>query len=384
MVLDMRSDLMKFFRFVVASAAFFIACPALAQNAGTTTNHAFAIGKGAGKQGFSSVLCSSTQIPIGQTSADPACAALSGDVTMDASGVTAIGANKVTNSIIRQSGALSVVGRSANSTGNVADIQATAASDCVFRESGSALGCGTVATGGIANNAVTNGKLVTAADGTIKSNISGGVSTPSDNTITAVLDKLFGTTQGSDVYRGASSWSALTPGTLGQLLSTGGAGANPSWITASGTGTVTSVTCFGSAITTVGTCATAATKSEQQTGTSTTAVVTPSQAHSHDSANKVTANCSVSGGVVTCGFAYGVSSVTRASAGQFTVNFSTNFASINYACQANANGSIGTVFLANTGISAKSVSAISLYVGQASTFAAADPAEFSINCQGRQ
>jgi hypothetical protein len=42
------------------------------------------------------------------------------------------------------------------------------------------------------------------------------------------------------------------------------------------------------------------------------------------------------------------------------------------------------VFLANTGISAKSVSAISLYVGQASTFAAADPAEFSINCQGRQ
>lgn len=81
----------------------------------------------------------------------------------------------------------------------------------------------------IAANAVTNAKLATASDGTIKSNISGSTATPSDNTITAVLDKLFGTTQGSVIYRGASSWAALTPGTSGNFLKTQGSAANPVW-----------------------------------------------------------------------------------------------------------------------------------------------------------
>lgn len=90
-----------------------------------------------------------------------------------------------------------------------------------------------------AGTLVSNAELATAADGTIKSNISGGVASPSDNTITAVLDKLFGTVQGSLAYRGSASWVALGPGTAGQLLQTGGPAANPSWLTASGTGTVT-------------------------------------------------------------------------------------------------------------------------------------------------
>lgn len=90
--------------------------------------------------------------------------------------------------------------------------------------------------------AVANSELAAAADGTIKSNISGASAAPSDNTITAVLDKLFGTTQGSVIYRGASSWAALTPGTAGQFLTTQGAGANPNWSSGgAGTGTVTSV-----------------------------------------------------------------------------------------------------------------------------------------------
>ncbi len=44
----------------------------------------------------------------------------------------------------RQGGALTVVGRSANSAGNVADIAATAASGAVLRESGSTIGFGTI------------------------------------------------------------------------------------------------------------------------------------------------------------------------------------------------------------------------------------------------
>lgn len=76
---------------------------------------------------------------------------------------------------------------------------------------------------------VANSELATATDGTIKSNISGSTAAPSDNSISAVLDKLFGTTQGSVVYRGSSAWAALTPGTSGQFLKTLGAAANPAW-----------------------------------------------------------------------------------------------------------------------------------------------------------
>lgn len=70
-----------------------------------------------------------------------------------------IAADAVTDAKLRNSGALSVIGRSANSSGDPADISASAASDAVLRESGSALGFGTIATGGIANNAVTDAKL---------------------------------------------------------------------------------------------------------------------------------------------------------------------------------------------------------------------------------
>lgn len=67
--------------------------------------------------------------------------------------------NAVTDAKLRDSGALSVIGRSANSSGDPADISASAASDAVLRESGSVLGFGTVATGGLANDAVTFAKM---------------------------------------------------------------------------------------------------------------------------------------------------------------------------------------------------------------------------------
>lgn len=83
---------------------------------------------------------------------------------------------------------------------------------------------------------IANASLSSAADSTIKSNISGSSASVSDNTITAVLDKQFGTTQGSVVYRGASSWSSLTPGTSGYFLKTNGSSANPSWANIPGGG----------------------------------------------------------------------------------------------------------------------------------------------------
>jgi hypothetical protein len=74
---------------LVASAAFFIA-PVQAQQGGTVTNRAFAIGKGAGVQGFGSLLCSGGQFPIGQTAANPLCKTITGDISIAASGVATI------------------------------------------------------------------------------------------------------------------------------------------------------------------------------------------------------------------------------------------------------------------------------------------------------
>lgn len=53
--------------------------------------------------------------------------------------------------------------------------------------------------------------------------------------ISGVLDGL-GLAQGDILYRGASGWVVLAPGSSGQVLSTGGPTANPSWITASSGG----------------------------------------------------------------------------------------------------------------------------------------------------
>ncbi len=119
---------------------------------------------------------------------------LTSDVTAgpgSGSQAATIAANAVSNAKFRQSGALALVGRSANSTGDVADIQATAASGAVLRESGSTIGFGTIATAGIANNAVTLGKIATQADQTILGNNTGGAAAPVALTAAQTYDVIF-------------------------------------------------------------------------------------------------------------------------------------------------------------------------------------------------
>jgi hypothetical protein len=85
---------------VAAFAVIFFVDSALAQSSGSVTNHAYAIGKGPGVTGFSSLLCTSAQLAVGQTAADPICRTVTGDITIDATGLTAIGAGKVTAAMI--------------------------------------------------------------------------------------------------------------------------------------------------------------------------------------------------------------------------------------------------------------------------------------------
>lgn len=115
--------------------------------------------------------------------------ALTGDVTTSAGACpTTIANAAVAYAKIANLGALAVMGRSANSSGVGADIQATAASDAVLRESGSTIGFGTIATGGIANNAVTVGKIAQSAANTMLGNWTGSTANVAANAMAPCPD----------------------------------------------------------------------------------------------------------------------------------------------------------------------------------------------------
>lgn len=251
-------------RLLVAALALVPVQAVHAQTSGAVTNHAFVIGKGAGTTGYTSLLCGSAQLAVGQSAADPICRTLSGDVTLDAAGVTTIGADKVTNSMLAGSIAASkligtdiaTVGTITSGTWNGTTIAvanggtgATNASgartnlglaigsnvqawdadlDCYAALTGTGIvrrtGSGTCSAG----TAVANSELATMASGTFKGNVSGGSAAPSDLTASQVLDAI-GSTRGAILYRGASGWSLLAPGTSGYVLTSNGSGADPSY-----------------------------------------------------------------------------------------------------------------------------------------------------------
>ncbi|KXK51960.1 MAG: hypothetical protein UZ13_01516 [Chloroflexi bacterium OLB13] len=89
--------------------------------------------------------------------------------------------DSISNAKLRNSVALSVIGRSANSTGDPGDISATAGSGAVLREAGGTLGFGQVATAGIADAAIINAKLANMTQATVKGRPAGaGTGAPSD------------------------------------------------------------------------------------------------------------------------------------------------------------------------------------------------------------
>jgi hypothetical protein len=138
-------------------------------------------------------------------------------------------------------------------TGLVADL-ATKAPNSRLINTGAGL------TGGGDLSADRTISFATITAGTVLSNITGASAVPVSNTLTAIIDNATSTTQGSVLYRSASGWVALPPGTSGQVLGSGGPSANPSWISNTA-GSVTSVglampvifTVSGSPVTTSGT-----------------------------------------------------------------------------------------------------------------------------------
>jgi hypothetical protein len=194
------------------------------------------------------------------------------------------------------------------------------------------------------------------------------------------------TRAGDLMYYNGTNWVSLAGNNSGtQFLQETAAGV-PSWVTVSGTGTVTQVVCgtglSGGTITTSGTCAVnVAAKTDQQTGTSNVLAVTPLHQQDHDSAVKAWASWTGSTGALLS--SYNVTSVTRNGVGQYTVNFTTAFASANYACTP---GVFGPAQIFTTvEISAQSASTSQVFT--AISGAATDPAAAgyaSIVCFGRQ
>lgn len=131
------------------------------------------------------------------------------------SGTIALASQGVTNAYLALMPAYTLKGNDTGASAVAQDLTATQA-------------LGVLGIGSIANN-------------TLLGNVSGSTANPTANTLSSYIDSAISSTQGSLLYRNASSWVALAPSTAGQVLSTNGAGANPSWLTIAGTGTVTSV-----------------------------------------------------------------------------------------------------------------------------------------------
>lgn len=96
-----------------------------------------------------------------------------------------------------------------------------------------------VAGTGLAGGTITSAGTISLgaiASPRVVANVSGSTAAPSATTGSAFLDAVFSTTQGAVLYRGSSLWAALSPGSLGQYLYTGGSAANPSWQGGIGTG----------------------------------------------------------------------------------------------------------------------------------------------------
>lgn len=145
---------------------------------------------------------------------------LSGNVTLTnlASGTlnSTIVNNAVTDAKLRDSSALSVIGRSANSSGDPADIAASVDGK-VLRRSGTDLGFGQIVTGAI-DFAVTD--RILGRDTT-------GAGAAEELTLSQVLDMIGSPAKGDILYRDTSAWVRLPVGTDGQIMTV--ATDVPSW-----------------------------------------------------------------------------------------------------------------------------------------------------------
>jgi hypothetical protein len=220
----------------VASAAIFFAFGSLAQaQTGTVTQYAFPIGKGPGVTGFDSVLCTQAQTRDWAKRGQANLSALSGDVTMTAGGVTAIGASKVQNAELATMAANTTKCNATAGTTNPTDCTAAtmrtnlalvpgtnveawdADLDALAALAGTGIARRTASNTWSVGTAVSNAELATMTTNTVKGNATSGTAVPTDlavpscSTATSALTWTTNTGFGCNSISGGAA-SVLTPG----------------------------------------------------------------------------------------------------------------------------------------------------------------------------
>ena len=129
----------------------------------------------------------------------------------------------------------------------------------------------------------------------------------------------------------------------------------------------------------------AASQADQETGTSTTTVVTPGRQKFHPCASKAWVNIVVAGGAPSVAIGYNVTSISDGGVGIFTANFTTSFSSADYACSATGRAtSAENQHVDVSNATAPTASALQVKCWNASAGSAVDLPNVYIICFGDQ